>query len=280
LRIWPLYFFAIAIGILIALLIHRRSDVTGLLSYLFFVGNIYCAAFGWLGNPMSPLWSISIEEQFYLVWPWAVRCLSRRGLLRCAVFFIVVANSTLFILARRHATDTAVWANTLVQFEMFAVGILLALAKQRLARGHSPFGFLLVLAGPLLWLLACLLLDSRQPVAGVTAIGSAALMLSYLLIALGCAAILHGFCIIGPSAMPKWAVYLGKISYGLYVYHVLAIELAQAWFDPKRGFPYFAASTLLAFLLTVSAAIVSYDFLEKPFLRLKRRFEIVHSRPI
>ncbi len=105
-------------------------------------------------------------------------------------------------------------------------------------------------------------------------------MIAYALIALGCAAVLQGFCMIGPSHIPQWAAALGKISYGLYVYHVLAIAFAKAFFDPSRGLAYQWASAALAFGLTATAAVISYEFFESPFLRLKRRFEILHSRPI
>jgi peptidoglycan/LPS O-acetylase OafA/YrhL len=280
LRIWPLYFFGIAIGFLIAVLTHRRNDVTGLLWYLLFAGNFYCMAFGWLANPMSPLWSISIEEQFYLLWPWAMRWLSRRMLTVSALFFIVAANITLFILSRIHATNPAVWTNTFVQFEMFAAGILLALKKKRVAQNQFGMGSVLVIAGPVLWYVAHFQLNARQPAGGMTAIGAVALIVAYGLIALGCAAILQGFCLIGPSRMPQWAVYLGKISYGLYVFHSLALEFAMACIRPGSRPIYLAASALSAFLLTVAAAVVSYQFLESPFLRFKQRFEIVHSKPI
>jgi peptidoglycan/LPS O-acetylase OafA/YrhL len=280
LRIWPLYFFGIAIGLLIAVLTHRRSDVTGFVWYLLFAGNFYCMAFGWLANPMSPLWSISIEEQFYLLWPWAMRWFSKRMLTMCALFFIVAANITLLILSRIHATDSAVWANTFVQFEMFAVGILLALRKRSVAQNPFGMGYLLVIAAPALWYVAQYQLSAKLPTAGMTAIGAVALIAAYGLIALGCAAILQGFCMIGSSRMPQWAVYLGKISYGLYVFHALAIQFARALFNSDHRLIYFAGSALSAFLLTVAAAVVSYHFLESPFLRLKGRFEIVHSRPI
>jgi peptidoglycan/LPS O-acetylase OafA/YrhL len=280
LRIWPLYFVAIAIGMLLAVLTHRLSDVTALVWYLLFAGNFYCVAHGWLANPMSPLWSISIEEQFYLLWPWAMRRLSRHMLAVCALFFIVAANITLIVSSRIHATDAAVWANTFVQFQMFAVGILLALRKGGIAHNQFGTGYLLVVAAPILWYLAQHQLSSRQPEAGMTAIGPVALVAAFALIALGCAAVLQGFLMIGPSRMPQWAVYLGKISYGLYVFHALAIEFARAFFDPAHRLTYFAASTVLAFLLTVAAAVVSYHFLESPFLRLKTRFEIVHTRPV
>jgi peptidoglycan/LPS O-acetylase OafA/YrhL len=281
LRIWPLYLFGIAIGIAIALALHQRSELTAFVWYLLFVGNFYCGAFGWPHNPMNPLWSISIEEQFYLAWPWAMRWLSRRGLMVCALFFIAIANITLFILGQRHAdTLTTVWTCTLIQFQMFAVGILLALEKKRIAWRKPGNGLIAALTGPILWFVACFAFHAKQEAAAGAATGGPALMMGYGLIALGCAAVLQGFCMMGPANMPAWAARLGKISYGLYVYHMLAIGFATSLFDSTHGFIYLVASGLVAFMLTVAAATISYALLESPFLRLKRRFETLHTRPI
>jgi peptidoglycan/LPS O-acetylase OafA/YrhL len=279
LRIWPLYFFGIGVAIGLAFAMHQRSQAIAFFWYLAFAGNVYCSIFGWPANPMTSLWSISIEEQFYLLWPWAMRRLSKRGLFYCALVFIAAANITLIILGNRHAdAEVTVWTNTLVQFEMFAVGILLAL--KRPTESHRPtIGTILILAGPILWFVACFVFRPKSSLPGLGS-GAIGLILGYGLVALGCGAVLRGFSMIGPARMPKWAVYLGKISYGLYVFHVLAIDFGHALFKPVAGPLYWAGSMMTAFLLTVSAAVISYSLLETPFLRLKRRFEIIHTRPI
>lgn len=281
LRIWPLYFFGIALGMVIALILHRPGDVTGFVWYLLFAGNFYCGIFGWIPNPLTPLWSISIEEQFYLLWPWAMRWFSRRGLFACALVFISVANITLFILGQRHVeTESKVWTSTFVQFQMFATGILLAISNGLGKVSNAILGSIFVVVGPVLWFIACFEFHAKQPAQAGTAISGPSLILGYALIALGCAAVLQGFCMIGSSRIPRWASSLGKISYGLYVYHVIAIDFSQALFSSRQGPIYFAVSALLALVLTIAAAVISYSFLETPFLRLKRRFEFVHSRPI
>ena len=104
--------------------------------------------------------------------------------------------------------------------------------------------------------------------------------LMYALIALGCAAVLHGFCMIGPSHIPRWTASLGKISYGLYVYHFLVMALTSVFLNRLHIHPFSGASAAVSLLVTIVAAKLSYAWLESPFLRLKRRFEIVHSRPI
>src|SRR6185295_11676362 len=65
-------------------------------------------------------------------------------------------------------------------------------------------------------------------------------------------------------------VYLGRISYGLYVFHMVAIRMVEDW-GPWRY--------LAAFAITLLMASVSFRFLEQPFLRLKERFTYVHSTP-
>ena len=164
LRIWPLYAVGVTIGLALAAVGHHASDITRFEWYLLFAGNIYCAAHGWSGNPMTLLWSISVEEQFYLVWPWAMRWLSKRNLAICACCFIAAANLTLFILGEHAAaTDFTVWANSFVQLEMFAVGILLALAKKSIAGLNAWLGYLMILAGPVLWFGACFLFRIKPP---------------------------------------------------------------------------------------------------------------------
>jgi peptidoglycan/LPS O-acetylase OafA/YrhL len=281
LRIWPLYFTGIAIGVAISVVFHERAAVSAFGWYLLFGGNFFIASFGYFGNPMMPLWSISIEEQFYLISPWAIRWFSRRGLLLFALFLILAANITLFALGQRHAdTNTTVWANTFVQFEMFATGMLLALAKKQLSCNQPRLGWMLALIGPILWFIACFVFRAKQQGPAGMAISGITLSIGYALIAVGCASILQGFCMIGPSQVPRWAVYLGRISYGLYVFHVVAIELTRAHFQQFHGLLYTTAAALAAFLVTVSAGVLSYTYLESPFLRVKRRFEVVHSKPI
>ncbi|HEX5965928.1 MAG TPA: hypothetical protein VFY51_08350, partial [Pyrinomonadaceae bacterium] len=72
----------------------------------------------------------------------------------------------------------------------------------------------------------------------------------------------------------SWLVYLGRISYGLYVFHLFALTLtAQMLVVPVLGISLnFETRILFSFLLTVALAAVSYRVLELPFLKLKERF--------
>lgn len=77
LRIWPLYFFFIGLACILPYI--DRTQHVGwayALSYIFLAGNWICALKGTPNSVITPLWSVSIEEQFYLIWPLAVRKMS------------------------------------------------------------------------------------------------------------------------------------------------------------------------------------------------------------
>src|SRR5690606_3657512 len=73
-------------------------------------------------------------------------------------------------------------------------------------------------------------------------------------------------------------VYLGKISFGLYVFHNLCFAVTD-YILRQMDFYLPALNSILSFLLTIVVASVSFYGLEKNFLRLKRKFTLVPSRP-
>jgi peptidoglycan/LPS O-acetylase OafA/YrhL len=115
------------------------------------------------------------------------------------------------------------------------------------------------------------------------------LIMGYALVALGCMLLFLGFLGVRTSfASPL--IYLGKISYGLYVFHMLAIDLAWRVLAPqahsgianlgvmaRMGIRFLSIQSL-AIAITICLAMLSYRFLEYPFLALKNRFTFVKSR--
>jgi peptidoglycan/LPS O-acetylase OafA/YrhL len=74
----------------------------------------------------------------------------------------------------------------------------------------------------------------------------------------------------------SWIVYLGRISYGLYVFHLFALAFVMQLAVPFG----FELRILFAFVLTVVLAAASYNWLERPFLRLKKRFSYTSSTDV
>jgi peptidoglycan/LPS O-acetylase OafA/YrhL len=267
LRIWPLYLVGIGIGVLRAyhhgvLLQQRAWFIAALLlsGNLIYPGTIL----------MSHLWSISVEEQFYLLFPSACSRFGRRGMLVLALLLIILANMALMYFAYVHAyLDTTIWFNSLVQFEMFAAGILLALADYRLPR----LGVSASLAGASfslgIWLFVADVFNLKTM--GAVAQSVPAVCLGYALVALACC-----IFIMSLQGLPAWQpfIYSGKISYGLYVFHIPAIALIGTRFSSSM------VDISLSLALSYALATLSYHFFETPFLKLKRNFELVHTRAV
>jgi peptidoglycan/LPS O-acetylase OafA/YrhL len=287
LRIWPLYFFALSLGFLYGIT-HRNAYPAGLFSaYLLLVGNWYTSVHGFAFRGIGHLWSISLEEQFYLLFPVTVLFLTRKQLILLVLFLIGFANLTLLVIANFNINqDHGAWSNTFVQFYMFAAGIGIALwtHSRGLPKLRRTTRICMVIAGPILGILA----QAEFHFKGAENTASAAgLVAGYTLVAIACSLFLVGG--LGYSGrIPSFLIYLGKVSYGLYVYHVWALILA-AYLIHKvhplgNGGGNHPTEIILLFVFTLIFATIasstSYSFLEKPFLKLKERLAVVHSRPV
>ena len=280
LRIWPLYFLVLALSVLLGM-VHPiwHAEWGRVLSALLLAGNWYVVFFGWTANPLLfPLWSISVEEQFYIVTPTLAKLGGPVAVSVFSVLAILVSYVTLWRMSLDTPQGSAVFASSLVQFQFFAAGSLIAI----LLKGEAPkisklYRVLMTVGGVGLWLVANRLGVTVHLKANAT----------HLTPVLGWAAILSGTVLIFLSFLgavdirfPRWLIYLGGISYGLYVYHVSLIFLTTAVlgrFLSLPGVPLLAA--LLSLGLTFVVAGISYRFIEQPFVRLKKRFTLVPSRP-
>jgi peptidoglycan/LPS O-acetylase OafA/YrhL len=262
LRIWPLYFAGILLGLALSA---WRNDQFGfskteLLCFVFFLGYLP----GSIKSPIGHLWSISVEELFYAIWP----VLSR--LPKATLFFVSLAIFPISLaLASWLAPET--WYNPVIQFLFFAAGYMAAICLHR--RNWSPIKpvrLTLLVLGVAAWfsispLYHYLPLRCAEPAGYVfSAIGCVSFFLSVLGVQIG--------EILAP------VIYLGKISYGLYVFHLPWLRVIDLFVLPRVSQNRFPIHLATGFLLTIATAALSYRLLEQPFLRLKSRFEFVRTR--
>ena len=272
LRIWPLYYFALLVLLPLLALAMPADKMPGnfWVAFLFFAGNWACAWWNLYPTSLALLWSVSIEEQFYAVWPWVLRLCGPRMPL-CACGLLAIATMTrFFVISHGGLTgmDARIWTNTFARLDPIAGGALLAWLLQGKIPQHTRRKrvFWIASGGAGLWIAGSVLKDPGL-----------IWLLTYPLAAAACVAILYGSFAPTGEREPTMLTYLGKISYGLYVFHVAAIRLVQTIAGPSLNGP---IVLLIAFSLTVALAALSYRYLESPFLRWKNRFAHVSTRAV
>lgn len=292
LRIWPLYYLLVFLTFIIIARIgffavpKYTAAVPDSFSYTF---PLYLLLLPQLAlsifEPVpfaEPLWSIGVEEQFYLLWPVVMKYVKR--FLRLTIIIIVgavVLKQLIFFIAEanRASTNLKYW-NYLLNYLYFTriecmavggVGAWLVFARrQNILKFIFHRGFQLVLYAATIFLIVT---PWNKPA------------YNYLLYAV-C------FCLIIINVADNRKsliriespvfVFLGNISFSIYMFHEIAIKTVMETMVRAQGaaFNNILSNVILyaaSISLTLGASTIVYYFFEKPFLRLKSSFAVVES---
>jgi peptidoglycan/LPS O-acetylase OafA/YrhL len=289
LRIWPLYF-TFFFGMV---LVTQFSDKFGhiplraQLAFSLFSGNWYISFNEWLSSyPINPLWSISVEEQLYILLPLVVFYTGKRGLKIFSFLALLIAYTTVIYYAQKPTTGfSGEWTNSFVHFQFFAAGILLSVySKGWEPKWHVVPRIAIFIAGLACWCLASMVCEIHADAPHISTVSQA--IGGWFLILSG--VVLFFLSLYGATKyIPSALVYLGRISYGMYVFHITMFwfvyqifknELAS--FSTMIGLYEWKNNVgfIIAFLLTVIISLLSFRFFERPFLQLKRKYTLIPSR--
>jgi peptidoglycan/LPS O-acetylase OafA/YrhL len=274
LRIFPAYYLVLAVGVAL----HYPPIADNLL-------RLATYSVGILGlPPMSPLrsashlWSLSIEEQFYLVWP-ALMIFGPRGArLPLTLTAILASLAYKLVVATHGGSYSDLFRTTLGCVDSLGCGSLAAILyqgppspfRQRIASWQIATGAFVVVAA--LWAYRMVNFDHRYSdhlTFGVIQVFAFAIFFSLLILFLA-----------EHRANPLSAVlsvpplrFIAKISYGLYLYHYF-MPIVINLFVLKLGvpFPHYTQKNvaLAAIPLAFAVATLSWHLLERPLLAQKR----------
>lgn len=287
LRITPLYYLALFFFLTYLPSIGVGEPVAAadqFWSFAYLV-NMKAAFGGWFpGRGTQHFWSLSVEEQFYLVWPFVVHAGTRRGLvITCVVLCAFAATLRGEASAEGWLGTWQIFMMTPTRMDLLAAGALLA------ALGHGERG----LSDSFWWICPAGMLgvayvvantiyfdgsfrwDAPQgwPVA-IHGTAVAALSVGLLVLALGA----PRRSLAGRVLAHRWTTALGHYSYGTYVWHIF-VDDVYGVYAPLLGLPGREPAMLPAMLLSVALrcaasialGIVSFHVFEKWFLRLQPR---------
>ncbi len=294
LRIFPLYYAFVLVVLPLAAWVgapdpaHSLAALRAQIGWYLGYGVNFMLTFrgGWEAPvlPTGHLWSLALEEQFYLVWPPLVLLLSRRALIRTSAVLVAVALLVRVGMRLGGVGEVATYVLPWARMDALLLGALVALAVREmgsvapLAR-HAPR----VLAGAGVVAAATLVsaparMSWSSPWVQTVGLTAIAVFFAALLVT----------AIAAPEGS-RWGRFLrapslrtfGKYSYALYIFHplVLAVLQANGWGADRfaalgPGMQIGVHLVYAAFASTVSLGVawVSWNVMEKHFLKLKHRF--------
>jgi len=275
LRIFPLYY-AVLVPASLALAL-EPGILVSLWTYTF---NLWGAWRGQLsGRLISHFWSLAVEEQFYLVWPWVMLLAPRRALLPLVWATIAVGPLSRALLFASGAPFDAMRMVTSSCLDLLAGGALLALLVERDGLERARRGPVVRTLG---WLGAAMFAWGVWiQVTGSDGVSASALEVfvvytrwpAFAWLVLAAAQGFEGF--LGRALAARPLAWIGKVSYGVYVFHAFALLLDRVGLGGLH--PLVRLPCYLAFTLVVAA--LSWRFFEAPINALKERFPYAAAEP-
>jgi peptidoglycan/LPS O-acetylase OafA/YrhL len=287
LRIFPLYYLMVTATLLATLIILPHLPVRlpegylptprGWLSYLFYLQN-----WRYSDRILSHFWSLGVEEQFYMLWPFCVCFLSRRHLLALCGSAFFACLATRFLLVQHHLYVPFIQQVTVTRMDTLLLGGFCAIAVRdvrllTLVRRLLPAIALFSFAGMFAIDVIAREIHTRKYYTQ---------SFGYSFLALGFAAFVLWAYLQNERGTPLdrflqqgWLRSFGKYSYGIYVYH-LSFLIAGGFLFARVSIhgmrvipsvPYCVGIVAASFIV----ARLSYAIFEKRFLNMKKRFEPV-----
>lgn len=268
LRIWPLYYLYLTIAVTTIIILNLNLNLTSLYLYIFYTANIPQI----IGTTLPFLvhyWSLGVEEQFYLFWPWFNK--------KNKHYTITIISIVIFAILASKVWLHFYYPNTLFEraidvtpFHCMLIGALGAILYKK----EDKF-FLRItdnkLTQGICWFIILLVLLNKYHLASV--IDNEIISVVGLVIIIGQIRITNRIINLEVHVLN----FLGKISYGIYVIHPLVIFMFAETIG-QVNLPAFY-KYLVVFIVILGTTILisyfSYTYFEKNFLSLKGRFAAV-----
>jgi peptidoglycan/LPS O-acetylase OafA/YrhL len=286
-KIWPLYYFIVILGFFvlpnfdffkISYLQENfiNNFYSNLLLYVLILPNIAFSFFSAVPN-IGQAWSIGIEEQFYIFWPWVVS--KTNNLLKSLLYIIlgiIIIKIIVLMIGQYHQSNMIYLAIkksiAMSKFECMAIG---GIGAKLLIDNHQLLNLVynkisINISLVLIILLIFLTPDKIQD--GIHIVYSILFLIIILNVSNNSVKI---------NLENKVLNYLGKISYGIYMYHFMIIPPILYFLKRFNNIESEIVLNILIYMLSIGLSIlissISYEYFEKHFILMKSKFSVIKS---
>jgi peptidoglycan/LPS O-acetylase OafA/YrhL len=261
LRIFPIYYMLLCCVIIVALC--RHMDISSGWYYFFYIQNFVLAKHSFnlttFPNWFDHTWTLAIEEQFYIFFPLLVKLLRQRGLtIICIIIILITWLNRYVFYSHFH------WGNTFSSFDCLAAGALVAIGLK-----HYKANTMIWILFSVFVMLSVGCLFSKGPLQPFLATALVPFICVTVLVL-----VTKTHKIITVLFENRLIVYLGKISYGIYLYHYPIIFitdwLAIRYVDTLLFNPYLLIA--IKFVVIIGVSAISFKWFESRILLLKDKF--------
>jgi len=274
LRIWPLYFFLVAIAPLLVNWLDEKHPVYW--PTIALINNFETICTQQWTYPFAHFWSICIEEHFYIFWPLIVAFIPVRKLPFAITLLLGLSwGYKIYTYIFLSSNWYQIYLHTFSRMDVILLGGLLAVYYIK-----KPFVFRLHWLSITIIAVILLVLLSFDDISNFENMLNGVTRRVVYIVLLGLIMMDTLFNPERTSRISKFKplLYLGKVSYGIYMYGnilvLIVIKKVLLHYHINNIYLYF----FIVFTASLIIPVISYELLEKPFLRLKQRFALIKTR--
>lgn len=271
LRLWPLYYLSVVISLILIYLgiVPKISNLaSSIFLYTFFMANV-AYLLNLAISSIMPLWSVGVEEQFYLIWPHIIKRTSSYLKVFISIFFLfLIIKLCVYLLLS--PKSLLFYFLSITRIDIMAIGAIGAYLV------YSNHNILKIIYRKEIQILSWFILIASivyKPIHIFSFIDQELNAVFYMIIILNVSSNKSSLISLENTFMN----FIGKISYGIYVYHMIIIYVISytiSFLDYELDH-FMLYPVVLIF--TILTATLSYYYFETPFLKLKHKYSIIKS---